>query len=678
MSQETNPLLGPWNTPYGLPPFDKLLPAHFGPAFDAAMAEQDAELAAIASSREAPSFENTIAAFDKAGAALSRVFLVFDNLTSSNTDEALQAVEREYSPRLSRHKVSPYLDQALFARVEAVHEARLSSGLTPVQRRLVEKIHLDFVLAGARLDEAGRKRTAELVEELSAKCIAFAQAVLADEEEAFVLIEDPSGLEGLPPDLVAAAAEAAKARGLEGKWAITVGRSFVEPFLASSKRRDLREKVWKAFALRGEMRPDRDTKPLIKEILELRTEKARIHGFASYADCALVNRMAKKPAKVAELLEAVWGPALARAKEEEALLGALAKEADGLAKLEAWDWLYYSDQVKRRDYSLDEAAVKRYFSVDSMMKAMFWAAGRLFGVDFEEVKGLPLYHPDVRLFEVRDRASGSLKGLFLSDNYSRAGKRSGAWMNNYRDQCAGVVPIVVNNNNFTRGEGGATLISFDDATTLFHEFGHALHGLLSDVEYQSLSGTNVLRDFVELPSQLFEHWALVPEVLARFAIDAQTGKPIPSDLVDLIKKTRVFNMGWTTVQYLGPALLDMGLHSLRDPALFEAGRFEAEECARLGVPAVVGLRHRLPHFQHLFSGEEYAAGYYAYMWAEVLEADVFSAFEEKGDPFDPELAAALKRCIYASGNSADPAEAFRAFRGREPAIGALLRQRGLA
>lgn len=673
-----NPLLADWNTPYGLPPFDQIKTEHYGPALDAAMAEHNAEVMALADSALPPTFENTIAAFDRSGALFSRVVLTFFNQTSSQTGEALQAVETAYMPKISLHSTRFLLDPKLFARVDAVHEARHMSGLTPVQVRLTEKVHLDFVLAGAKLDDAGRKRTAEIVEALSVQCTAFAQAVLADEEEAFVLIETAAGLAGLPQDLIDAAAEAAKSKGHEGLWAITLGRSFVEPFLTSAKDRKLRQKVWEAFKGRGEMKPERDTKPLIKSILSLRAEQAKLHGHATYADYALVNRMAKTPTAVAELLEAVWSPAVRRAAEEEKLLSELSGQ-DGVTQLEAWDWLYYADQVKRRDYALDEAEIKPYFSVENMVQAMFWTAGQLFGVDFVEIKGVPLYHPDVRLFEVRNRSDGSLQGVFLNDNYSRAGKHSGAWMSNYREQSAGVFPIVVNNNNFTPGKPGEpVLISFDDACTLFHEFGHGLHGLLSQVDYPGVSGTNVLRDFVELPSQLFEHWALAPEVLQKFALHVETHQPIPEALVAKIKKASTFNQGWETVQIVGPMLLDMRLHSLTDLLNFDAGRAEQEECQRIGVPPAIGLRHRLPHFQHLFTGDGYASGYYVYLWAEVLEADVFAAFEETGNVFDPSLAARLKKHIYAAGNSAEPSEAFRAFRGREPQIEALLKQRGLS
>ena len=678
MNASVNPLLQVWDTPYGLPPFDKIRTEHFGPALDAAMASHAAEVAALVSSSEPATFANTILTLDKSGADFQKVTGVFFNLTGCLTNEALQAVERDYSPKVAAHVTWFLLDPALFARVDAVHEARHRSGLTPIQVRLTEKIHLDFVLAGARLAPVAKARVAELVEALSQKCTAFAQAVLADEEETYVLIEDTAGLAGLAPDLVDAAAEAAKAHGHGGKWAVTVGRPFVEPFLTQSTRRDLRKQVYEAFTARGELHQDRDTKPLIKDILELRAELARLQGYATYADYALVNRMAKTPGSVASLLDRVWAPAVVRAAEEAKILTALAKESDGIDSLEAWDWLHYTDRVRIRDYQLDEAELKPYFSLDAMVAAMFWSAGRLFGVDFVPIEGVPLYHPDVQLYEVRRKSDGGLQGVFLADNFARTGKHSGAWMSNYREQSAGAVPIVSNNNNFTKGKPGEpVLISFDGVSTLFHEFGHGLHGLMSQVAYQGLSGTNVLRDFVELPSQLFEHWALVPEVLEKFARHYVTGQSIPAALVEKIRKTRTFNMGWETVQYLGPALLDMKLHALTDLKAFEAGKFEQDECGRLGVPTAVGLRHRLPHFQHLFTGDSYAAGYYVYLWAEVLEADVFAAFEEKGNPFDPELAARLLKHIYAAGNSVDPSEAFRAFRGRNPEIGALLKKRGL-
>ena len=675
MQESLNPLLETWGGPYGLPPFGSFKTEDFKPAFDSAMAEHVAEIGAIAAVSPA-NFQTVVAALDKSGETLKRVSGLFFNLCSSKTDEALQAVESEYSPKMAAHFSKILLDQELFLRVDKVHEERLRSGLSPLQIRLVERTHFNFVMAGARLDAKGRARMGEIVEELASLSTRFGQFVLADEDEWFLELGD-ADIVGLPGFLVDGAAEAARAKGKEGRRLITLSRSFVEPFLATSPRRDLRKKVYEAFVSRGEMKGERDTKPLIKEIMRLRSEQARLHGYSTYAEFALRDRMAGRPEAVAELLGKVWKPAIERAGVEEAKLLELARQ-DGISGIEAWDWRYYAEKIRQRDYRLDDAELKPYFSLDNMLRAMFDSASRLFGVSFREIGGQTLYHPDTRLFEMLD-AEGALKGLYIADNFARTGKRSGAWMSNYREQSKGIVPIVVNNTNFTKAPGGGpTLISFDDAKTLFHEFGHGLHGLLSEVDYETLSGSNVLRDFVELPSQLFEHWAMAPEVMSKFALHVETGKAIPDELVARIRKARTFNQGWETVQYLGPALLDMALHGLVEVASLDPGRFEAEKSAAIGIPDNIGLRHRLPHFQHLFAGDGYAAGYYVYMWAEVLEADVFSAFEEKGDVFDPELAARLKKLIYAAGNSEDPAELFRKFRGRDPSIEPLLRQRGLA
>lgn len=675
---DSNPLVSDWNTPYGLPPFDLIKAEHFGPALDRAMAEHKRELAALGANPAAPDFANTIEAFDRAGALLQRVGAVYGNYTGSVSTPEMQAVEREYAPKLGVHMAGVYLDAPLFARVDAVHAKRHSIGLSPVQVRLVERIHLDFTLAGARLDAKKKTRLEQIVKELADKYTAFSQRLLADEEETYVLVEKSEELAGLPADFVAAAAELATAKCHPGGWAVSVSRSMVEPCLTHADNRSLRRRVHEAFKARGELAPGRDTKALIKEILVLRAELASLHGHACFADYALVDRMAKKPEAVATLLERVWKPALARSLEERKALAALARELDGVEKLEAADWLYYAEKLRIRDYDLDEASVKPYFALDRMVKASFDAAGRLFGIEFKEIPGVPLYHPDAKLYEVRNAKDRKLIGVFITDHFARAGKQSGAWMSTYRDQAAGVIPIVTNNLNCTRPAAGApALISFDDVKTLFHEFGHGLHGLLSDVPYRTLSGTSVLRDFVELPSQLFEHWALAPEILATWATHHETGKPIPAELVEKIRKTMTFNMGWETVQYLGPALLDMELHNRSDYAGFDAAAYEKEACARLGLPAEVGLRHRLPHFQHAFAGDGYSAGYYVYMWAEVLDADAWAAFEEKGDSFDPELAAKLRKHIYSAGNSVDPAETYRAFRGRDATVEPLLRQRGL-
>jgi peptidyl-dipeptidase Dcp len=506
--------------------------------------------------------------------------------------------------------------------------------------------------------------------------------VLADEAAWKLVIKDEAGLAGLPDALRAAARQAAAERGIEDAWVITLSRSLVEPFLASSARGDLREQVWKAFDARGEAGAERENCPLIQEMVALRLELARLHGYSNYADYALVDRMARTPQGVAGLLERLWPAALARVSREKAGLQALADSRGETAPLQPWDWRYWEEELRKRDYQLDDAETKPYFQLDAMLAAMFECAGRLFGVEFVEKTGIPLYHPDVRLWELRE-AGGALKGIFLADNFARPTKRSGAWMSNYRDQtrnsaAGAVIPIVVNNNNFAKGEAGTpTLLSFDDVTTLFHEFGHGLHGLLSDATWQRLSGTNVLTDFVELPSQLFEHWALEPGVLARHARHWRTGAAIPDALIKKIKACRTYGQGFKTVQYLGPALIDMALHCQVDVSGLDPAAFEAEQRRRLGVPDEVGLRHRLPHFLHLFSDDQYAAGYYVYIWAEVLDADAWQAFVEAGDPFDPAVADRLKRYIYAAGNSREPGEAYRLFRGRDAEIGPLLAQRGL-
>jgi len=676
MNDGHNPLLGTWDGPYGLPPFGAFASGHFGPALDATMAAHSAEIKAIAADPAEPDFSNTVAAFERSGAAFKRVANLFFNLCSSATDEALQAVELEYNPKVASHMAGILLDPDLFGRVDAVYRKRHSSGLGPLEIRLVERIHLDFSNAGAELDTKGRARMTAIVEDLAGRCTTFGQYVLADEDEWFLELEGEADLAGLPPFLVDATGRAAEEKGRAGSRIVNLSRSFVEPFLACSSRRDLRRKVYEAFVARGEMKAERDTKPLIREIVKLRAEKAALHGFGTYAEFALRDRMAGKPEAVADLLGKVWEPAIGRAGEEEARLLEIAKE-DGLDRIEAWDWRYYAEKIRRRDYLLDDAELKPYFALDKMMEAMFHCAFELFGLSFEEMPGPPLYHPDVRLFEVRD-SEGNLKGVYLADNFAHVGKRSGAWMSNYREQSKDVIPIVVNNTNFVRGKPGEpTLLSLDDVRTLFHEFGHGLHGLLSDVDFEALSGTNVLRDFVELPSQLFEHWAMAPEVLGKFALHVETGQPIADELIGRIVKARTFNQGWETVQYLGPALLDMDIHGLADVSNLDVERFERERSDAIGIPANIGLRHRLPHFQHLFTDDGYAAGYYVYMWAEVLEADVFAAFEERGDVFDRELAERLKKTIYAAGNSRDPAELFREFRGRDPSIGPLLAQRGL-
>jgi peptidyl-dipeptidase Dcp len=670
-----NPFFEAWTAPFGLPPFDRLRPEHFPPAFDRGMSEHMAQTAAIAGAGEPPSFANTIEALERSGRLLGQVSRVFSNLNSSDTSDALDAIARDYAPKLAQHHISIALNAELFGRICDLHARRDRLDLAADQKRLLERHYLDFVRSGALLAPADKERMATISQKLATLQTLFGQNVLHDETQ-WRLVLAEGDLDGLPDFARSAAAQAAKERGLEQGYVITLARSSIEPFLTLSSRRDLRQAAYEAWTRRGTHDGPHDNRPLIREILSLRAEQARLLGYDSYAAYKLDDSMAGTVAAVDRLLQQVWEPAKRKAAAERAELQALAREEGANAPIEPWDWRYYAEKVRRATYDLDEAELKPYFVLDNMVRAAFDTAGRLFGVSFAERTDLPVYHRDVRAYEVRDGA-GRVMGLFLHDNFARPNKHSGAWMSSYRDQEAfdgEISPIVVNNNNFARGE--PTLLSFDDARTLFHEFGHALHGLLSRVRYPSQSGTAVRRDFVEFPSQIYEHWMSVPENLRRYATHHQTGAPIPEDLLRRLIASRTFNQGFATVEYAAAALLDMEFHAHRAPETLDVVQFERDILARIGMPAEIGIRHRPAHFQHLFAGSGYAAGYYAYLWAETLDADGFAAFTEAGDMFDPSLAARLKD-IYAAGDTRPPMELYAAFRGREPRIEALLAQRGL-
>ena len=671
-----NPLLQAWDTPYGLPPFDRIRAEHFVPALEQAMTEHRAEIDAIASNAEPPSFENTIAAFDASGRLFKRISLVYENLTASETSSDLQESERILAPRIASHLAGLYTHDALFARVDAVSRSRVD--LVPEARRLLERVHLDFELAGARLTGEKKKRYVAIVEELATLTTSFEQNVLADEASWSLPLSD-TDCEGLPSFLIDAMTSAASQRNLPpGTRAVVLSRSVVMPFLTLSPRRDLREQVWRAWTTRGEHEGAHDNRPIAKKILALRAEQASLRDYPSYADAALVDRMAKTPEAVFDLLAKVWEPAKTAASRDRALLLEVAKD-DGLTTLAPWDWRYYAERVRRAKFDMDDAELKPFFALDDMLAAMFDCATRLFGVSFERKEGVPLYHPDVRLYEMK--RGDRVVGIFLSDNYARPTKRGGAWMHSYRKQSSlngGTIPVVVNNNNFAKAPAGAqTLLSFDDVRTLFHEFGHGLHGLLSNATFETLSGTEVLQDYVELPSQIFEHWAQDRGVLAKHARHVETRTPIPEALLDKLERARRFDQAFATIQYVGSALLDMALHRAADREGVDLTRFEASERARLGVPEDIGLMHRLPHFRHLFSSAAYAAGYYVYMWAEVLDADGFQAFREAGDVFHPETAERLHRYVYSAGNTIEPSEGYRAFRGRDADVDAMLKKRGL-
>ena len=669
----TNPFFSPWTTPFGAPPFDLIRAEHFAPAFDGGMEAHRAEIAAIADDPSPPGFANTIEAMERAGKLLRRVSAVFFNLVASNGGEAMLAVEMEYAPKLAQHGAQMSLNPALFGRVADLHARIDSLGLERDQRRLLERCHLGFVRAGAALDAAGRARMEAISGRLASLHAQFGQNVLGDERDWHMAL-GAEDLGGLPDFVVESARQAAVDRGVEG-WVITLSRSLIEPFLTFSARRDLRQVAHAAWVARGTNPGPRDNTKLIPEILALRAERARLLGYAHFADFRLADTMAGSTEAVAGLTGEVWTAALRRVAEDERALLALAGE-DGLNEgLAAWDWRLYAERLRARAFAFDEAEVKPYFLLDNIRQAAFDTAGRLFGLSFVERPDVPVYHPDVRAFEVRD-ADGHV-GLFLADDFARADKRSGAWMSSYRDQEAMdevVSPIIVNNNNFARAT--PALLSFDDARTLFHEFGHALHGLLSRVRYPSQSGTSVRRDFVEFPSQVYEHWLSVPETLQSYARHHETGEALPSVLMEKMLAARNFGQGFATVEYTASAMIDMELHAHPAPETLDIEAFEAEVMGRIGMPPAIGLRHRPPHFQHLFSGGGYAAGYYSYLWAEVLDADGFEAFREAGDPFDAAVAGRLRR-VLASGDTEDPMELYVGFRGARPGTGPLLRGRGL-
>lgn len=670
----TNPLLEPWTTPFGVPPFDRIREEHFAPAFQAAMEANRAEYAAIGADPAPPDFVNTIEALERAGSLLNRVGAVFWNLTSSLSTPALQSVERDVAPKLARHNMEMALDPGIWRRVDALFAKRAELALDPAQARLLERTHRSLVRCGAALDEASRARLTEISTRLATLHTQFGQNVLADENE-WQMVLTEADLDGLSAGQVAAAKEAARERGVEG-YVITLSRSSVEPFLTFSARRDLREKAWRAWVARGALDPARDNATLIREILALRAERARLLGHADHAEFRLADTMAKSPEAAEALLRAAWEPAKKRAEEERAELEALARAEGHNGRIEAWDWRFWAERARQAKHDFDDAALKPHFELEAMLRALFATARRLFGVTFEERRDIPVYHPDVRAFEAKN-ADGSHRGVFLLDNFARTGKRSGAWMSSYRVTDAldaRVSPIIVNNNNLAKAS--PTLLSWDDARTLFHEFGHALHGLLSTARYPSQAGTAVLGDFVEFPSQVLEHWLSVPETLREHARHHETGEPLPEALLAKLLAARNEGQGFATVEYVGSALIDLALHRHPQPETLALEEFEQEFLETIGMPPAIGLRHRPIHFGHLFSGGGYAAGYYFYMWAEVLDADGFAAFEEAGNPFDPDLAAKLK-AIYEAGDTRDPMELYVAFRGRKPEVDALLKKRGL-
>lgn len=660
-----------WTTPFGLPPFAEMRDADFGPAFDTALSEARANIAAIAGDEAAPSFANTIAALELAETALDRVAGVFYNLAGADANEAREALMRELAPKMSAFSSEVTNNKALFARIETLWQARAELGLSAEELRVLELYYQMFQRSGAQLEGAAAARLTEVKARLAVLGTQFSQNLLADERGWFMVLEE-ADLEGLPDFVVQTARAAGEEKGAAGP-VVTLNRSLIVPFLQFSPRRALRKAAYEAWVARGANGNDYDNRAIAAEILALREERAKLLGYADFATFKLEPEMAKTPQAVRDLLMRVWAPARAKAEADAGMLEAMLL-ADGIeAPLEAWDWRYYSEKRRKAEHDLDEAQLKPYLSLDAMLGAMFDCASRLFELEFREIEG-PFYHPDVRGWEVS--RNGQHVAVFLGDYFARGSKRSGAWCSAMRSQRklgGDIRPIVVNVCNFAKGD--PTLLSYDDARTLFHEFGHALHQMLSDVTFGFISGTSVARDFVELPSQLYEHWLEVPEVLEKHARHVQTGAPIPADLLQRLLDAGTYDQGFATVEFVASAMVDLEFHTGHAPA--DPMQKQAEVLEALGMPRAIRMRHATPHFAHVFSGDGYSSGYYSYMWSEVMDADAFAAFEEAGDAFDPQTAAKLEKFILSAGGSQPPEALYTQFRGRMPGVEALLKGRGL-
>ena len=670
-------LLQPWPGVLQVPPFDAVETAAFEPAFDQAFPEHLREVEQITHQAEAPSFHNTIAALEASGRRLNRVASLFGALTGTVADKPLQAVEQRLSPRFASHSDAVSLQPGLYERIAAVHGTAAQAGLSAEEQRVAERYHIQFIRRGAQLDATAKARLTQINQRLATLYTTFTQNLLA-EEETGLLLEQPADLAGLPQALIDAAATEASARGHAGNWIIANTRSAMEPFLTHADRRELREAAWRMWTRRGDNGNAQDNKRGITEILTLRAERAQLLGYATHADYQLADTMAKTPQAGLDLLRQMWTPALKAAEADRDAFQQLIDASGGGFRLQPWDWRYYAEKTRKARFDIDEAEINPYLQLANIQAAAFWVAEQLYGLQFEPRNDVPVYHEDVSVYTVKDR-DGSTLGLFYVDPYARTGKNSGAWMNEFRAAESfqtRELPLVVNVCNFTRPPAGQpALLGLDEVITVFHEFGHALHGLLSRTAYPLLAGTNVSRDFVEFPSQISEHWATRPEVLSRFALHHQTGEAMPAALIERILRARQFNQGFATLEFLASAWVDMDLHLSREQDI-DITAFEQQSLARLGMPEEIVMRHRPTQFAHIFGSDGYSASYYAYLWSQVLDHDGFAAFEEAGDLFDPALAQRLRTEVLERGNSRDPGESYRAFRGRDPSIEALLRNRG--
>ena len=675
---DATPLTAKWTGPYqGVPPWDKVTPAMFPVAFPVAMAEMRREIHAIRDDKRPATFKTVIEPMELAGDMMERVGSMWGVYTSNLATKDVQAIDREWSPKLSAFYDELFLDPKLFARIKAAYDSRASQKLNPQQLRLLERTYRSFVRRGSLLTDAQRQQVSGLNQQLSVAYNDFSQKVLAD-EETWIVVDDAKQLAGLPDSFIASLKAAADERGLAGKWAIVNTRSSVAPVLTYATDRALREKVWRAFVMRGDNGNANDTKATIATILKLRQERAKLLGFRNHAYLRMDDTMAGTPANAKALMTRVWPAAVARVREEVADMQALARKDGANITIEPWDYRFYAEKVRKAKYDLDESEVKPYLQLDNIVQAAFYAAGRLYDLKFTENTGqIPVFEKNVRTFVVTDAKTGRNVGVFYLDNFARSGKRSGAWATRYRGQqkLGGETNVLAsNNNNFVKGAAGQpTLISLDDATTLFHEFGHAIHSFLQNVTYPGLAGTP--RDFVEYPSQVNENWLLTRDVLDRYAKHYQTGQPMPQALVDKIEKSSTFNQGFDTVEYLSSAIVDMELHD-RETPVTDVAAFERETLGRLGMPREMVMRHRLPQFNHLFSSDAYSAGYYSYLWSETMDADTWAAFEATGNVWDKATADRFRQTLLSTGNETDRKDAYRAFRGRDPDVTALFKRRG--
>ncbi len=677
--QESNPFFSEYQTPFKTPPFDKIKDQHYKPAFLAGIKQQQEQVAAIAGNSEPPTFTNTVAALDYSGELLTKVSNVFNNLHSAHTSDTLQQIARDMAPLLSKNRDDIFLNDQLFQRLKTVYEQQDSLLLQAEQKMLLKKYYQNFVRGGANLANTSKEELRDINKQLSELALQFGENVLKEDNAFTLIITDQQDLAGLPPNIVTAAADAAKEQNKEGKWIFTLHKPSLIPFLQYSAKRDLRERMFRAYINRGNNNDQLDNKSILTGIVDLRIKKARLLGYQTYADFVLEENMAQNPQNVYTLLNELWSPALTMAKKEALALQEMIRKEGHTFKLQPWDWWYYTEKLRKEKYSLAEELLRPYFKLEQVIDGAFMVASKLYGITFTERKDIPTYHPDVKVFELQE-ADGKHIGILFTDYFPRSSKRGGAWMNDFRGQYKkdeeNITPIIVNVGNFSKPTSTQpALLSFEEVSTLFHEFGHALHGLLSNCTYPLLSGTSVPRDFVELPSQIMENWACAPEVMKMYARHYQTHEPIPDELIAKLKQSEKFNQGFITVEYLAASFLDLAWHTLTESKEIGVLEFENNALQKIGLIPEIVTRYRSPYFQHIFSGG-YSAGYYSYIWAEVLDADAFQAFKEKG-LFDPQTARAFRENILASGGSADPLVLYKRFRGAEPQKEALLERRGL-